>query len=138
VISLKKGLTDYFTTVKKKKKHCESCNKKTSHKLSEKVSILPPILTIRLDRFQKWENGGLRKVNTFVDFAINNLNLRDFLSDSDFQDSIKCTTYYDLFAVISHHGTTIKYGHYILDVKNPLSKTWIRYDDHVRTEINKY
>ena len=58
--------------------------------------------------------------------------------DEDFVDSLQESTLYDLFAVISHHGTTIKYGHYILDVKNPHSGKWLRYDDHTKTEINQY
>ena len=58
VVSLASCLKDYFAKVKNYLRECPNCEDDTVHACEQKISKLPPILNIRLDRFQKWGSEG--------------------------------------------------------------------------------
>lgn len=85
---------------------------------------LPPILVICLKRFTSTGE----KINSFIDFPIENLNLSPYVVGYT-PEIYK----YDLFGVCNHIGTTMG-GHYTSFVKNMISgengdPQWISYDD---------
>lgn len=57
---------------------CEKCGFETLHQKMFEVSRPPPILTIKLKRFQKI-NQVWNKIHTKVEFPINNLNIIKFV-----------------------------------------------------------
>lgn len=83
----------------------------------------PPILVICLKRF---DHVG-RKIHTYVDFPIKNLNLSSYVSAEN-RDIYN----YDLFGVCNHMGTTGG-GHYNAYVKSMVvdatAARWLCYDD---------
>ena len=89
---------------------------------------LPKILIISFKRFIKdshqWE-----KNSEYVDFPINNFDMKDLIIGPDKDHSI-----YDLFAVSQHYGGT-GFGHYTAVCKN--GDKWYNYDDSSVTETSK-
>ena len=87
---------------------------------------LPEILIIILKRFSI---DGTRKIQTHIDFPINNLDLSSYVS------GYKSNNYvYDLYGVCNHSGS-IMGGHYTAYVKNSSGK-WVHYNDTQTTSID--
>ena len=107
------------------------CSKCKEHLLAKKkldLYYLPKILIISFKRFIKdshqWE-----KNSEYVDFPINNFDMKDLIIGPDKDHSI-----YDLFAVSQHYGGT-GFGHYTAVCKN--GDKWYNYDDSSVTETSK-
>lgn len=98
---------------------CEKCSGQGCVK-SIKSWSLPNYLIIHLKRFTN--NGD--KINTHIDFPIDDLNLTEYIS-SDKNDPNNYI--YSLYAVNYHSGTTGG-GHYWSACKN-LDKNWYLYND---------
>ncbi|KAG4305164.1 hypothetical protein PORY_001334 [Pneumocystis oryctolagi] len=94
------------------------------------ISKIPQILLIHLKRFRicgHWKD----KINTKVDFLINNFDLTDFLLESiqPFSNSHNHGQYlYHLYAVTNHYGN-LDGGHYTAMVKNDFTNSWKLFDD---------
>lgn len=94
------------------------------------ISKIPQILLIHLKRFQTcghWKD----KINTKIDFSINNFDLTDFLLDStqSLSDPLNHGQYlYHLYAVTNHYGN-LDGGHYTAMVKNSFTNSWNLFDD---------
>lgn len=87
---------------------------------------LPQILIIILKRFSV---DGTRKIQTPIDFPINNLDLSSYVS------GYKSNNYvYDLYGVCNHSGS-IMGGHYTAYVKN-ISGKWVHCNDTQTTTID--
>jgi ubiquitin carboxyl-terminal hydrolase 4/11/15 len=101
----------------------ETTNKKEKATKQFMFWSLPPILVICIKRFTP--HG--KKLHTFVDFPLENLNLSSYVVG--YTPNIYN---YDLFGVCNHMGTTMG-GHYNAFVKNMLTEEnnakWICYDD---------
>jgi ubiquitin C-terminal hydrolase len=112
---------------------CKSeCQRATHAAKRMNLSILPPVLIVQLRRFIN-ENGHRRKLHTFVNFPMNDLNLSEFVVDQ------QTTPLYDLIAVVNHIGTTIDRGHYTTYARQLTNSTaWYSFnDEHVsRIEEN--
>ena len=102
------------------------CQRATHVAKQMKLSILPPILIVQLRRFIN-ENGRKRKLQTFIDFPINELDLNQFV------DNQESSTLYDLVAVVNHIGTNINRGHYTAYARQLTNPTvWYNFnDEHV-------
>lgn len=100
---------------------CSKCN--SAQKAMKKIQInySPNILIIQLKRFKI---GGNVKIDTFVDFSINDFLLKSY----------NMNEHYDLCGIINHTGT-LGFGHYIAYCRNYYNGKWYRYDDSNVTEI---
>lgn len=86
----------------------------------------PNVLIIDLKRFNNYN----KKLNTVVEFPINDLDLRKYVCGYD-----KDTYIYDLFGVTNHSGGCLG-GHYTAFVKNANNK-WYHFNDTEVSEINE-
>jgi hypothetical protein len=112
---------------------CKSkCQRATHAAKQMNLSIIPPVLIVQLRRFIN-ENGRRRKLQTFINFPMNELNLSEFVVDQ------QTTPLYDLIAVVNHIGTTLDRGHYTTYARQLTNPTaWYSFnDEHVsRIEEN--
>ncbi|CAF4520375.1 unnamed protein product, partial [Rotaria socialis] len=100
----------------------EKCKKYTKATKQLQFYSLPSILIIQLKRFSH-ENGLRQKVDTFIDYPINGLDLSSFILSSE-------KIIYDLFAVSKHMGSI--YGdHYIACARHETNgkSEWYKFDD---------
>ena len=104
----------------------EYCNTQTYAARQIQLSSLPPVLIIQLKRFTT-ENGHRRKLNKFVEFPLNNLDLSGLLSNKS--GSSKSAIYY-LVAVSNHIGSSIHSGHYIAYAREDINSPWYEFDDN--------
>ena len=99
----------------------------------------PKILIILLKRFEFSYTGGASKINTLIDFPINDLDISKFIHPSSKSKFRK----YDLFAINNHTNFSsmgfngITFGHYYSYCKNHLDNEWYNYDDETVTKIEK-
>ena len=100
--------------------YCPKCKKHTLAKKKMDFFYLPKILIICLKRFVK-DSYRWRKNEEFIDFPINNFDMKDFVVGPD-----KPHSKYDLFAVSQHYGSTV-FGHYTAVCKN--FDKWYSYND---------
>ncbi|KTW27560.1 uncharacterized protein T551_03059 [Pneumocystis jirovecii RU7] len=109
--------------------YCSKCKKPRDATKTLTISKIPEILLIHLKRFRTcghWKD----KIDTKVDFLINNLDLTDFLLKSElFTDSSNHEKYlYHLYAVTNHYGN-LDGGHYTAVIKNGFTNSWNLFDD---------
>ncbi|GFQ92680.1 ubiquitin carboxyl-terminal hydrolase 10 [Trichonephila clavata] len=96
---------------------------------------LPPILILHLKRFVYNKNGGCKKVMKKTDYPLI-LDISKDIFSSDVKRSQRMKQY-KLFAVMYHEGEEAVKGHYISDVYNHGSQTWIRCDDRSVTAVTE-
>lgn len=96
---------------------------------------LPPILILHLKRFVYNKNGGCKKVMKKTDYPLI-LDISKDIFSSDVKKSQRLKQY-KLFAVMYHDGEEAVKGHYISDVYNHGSQTWIRCDDRSVTAVTE-
>jgi ubiquitin C-terminal hydrolase len=137
--------------------YCSNCkdHKATRKKVKFSLPYLPKVLILSLKRFEFRDlrnvTGGYdvvthrEKIETFVDFPIDNFDLAPFCQQlNDGIDSsnpsaddpqIKYSTMYDLFAVCNHYGR-LGFGHYTASTRDvdgvdgkPISE-WYSFDDN--------
>ena len=100
--------------------YCPICKKHILATKKMELYYLPKILIICFKRFIK-ESFRWRKNEEFIDFPINNLDMKEFIVGPD-----KPHSKYDLFAVSQHFGST-NFGHYTAVCKN--FDKWFSYND---------
>ena len=88
-------------------------------------------MIISLKRFKTSKNkystyGGGQKLDTQVDFPLENLDMAPFVLSKKQKQSGPLI--YDLFAVSNHFGS-VGFGHYTAFGKNPLTNQWYNFDD---------
>lgn len=96
---------------------------------------LPPILILHLKRFVYNKNGGCKKVMKKTDYPVE-LELTKDLFSSDVKKNQRMRLY-KLFAVMYHDGEEAVKGHYISDVYNHGSQTWVRCDDRTISVVSE-
>jgi len=89
---------------------------------------LPPVLLIHLKRFS-YEGMWRRKLQTYVDFPLQDLDLKNYVLDPKSRYSG-----YSLYAVSNHYGT-MEGGHYTAFCKNSEYQKWFKFDDHEVSEM---
>jgi ubiquitin carboxyl-terminal hydrolase 8 len=99
---------------------CEQCKKNNCNKANYLMK-LPNYLIVHLNRFQN-TNGDISKINSEVDFPIENLDLTEYFHPSERNNWV-----YNLYAVNYHSGTT-ENGHYWSVCKN-MDDDWYIYND---------
>ena len=103
------------------------------HQKSFETFRLPPILIIQLKRFKNVD-GAWKKLQTYVDFPMTNLDLSPFVLNFEFLSKLDISCQYDLCGIINHYGS-LTFGHYISVVKNIYENQWYKYDDQNRIPI---
>lgn len=105
---------------------------------------LPRVLILNLKRYKQGMGRNVRgagsfpqrKIDNFVDFSLDGLNLRNYISSKNPLHSLGIADEYtyDLFAVCNHYGR-MGFGHYTALARhwtgNGLSPDWYSYDDDV-------
>lgn len=106
------------------------CQKRVNCAKRMVLATLPRVLLIQLKRFTE-RSDYMQKINTFVDFPLNNLDLSKFTTDQ--QNAL-----YDLIAVINHSGN-VNYGHYTAYARqlNSASNQWFCFNDACVMPINE-
>ena len=84
---------------------------------------------ICLKRFSSESRYSWRKDDSFIDFPINNVDLKEYVIGPD-KDNVK----YDLYAVSQHYGGTGG-GHYTACCKN--NGQWYSYNDSSCNKTNE-
>jgi len=104
-------------------------NEETNSKQDVKKNVVfwnfPKILVIVLKRFTP---DGQRKINTKIDFPVDNLDLSKYVLGYNPKSYV-----YDLYGVCNHNGGT-NGGHYTAFVKHASNK-WIHFNDNVIEQV---
>jgi len=116
---------------------CTSC--KSSQRAFKRMNIirLPEVLILSLKRFENGDSLFRNKLNAFVDFPFEGLDMAPYLAEYG-GDVEKQDTLFDLFAVTNHHGA-MGFGHYTafaarqMEIPGPVR--WFEFDDSSVTEV---
>lgn len=98
---------------------CEKCGKKTIHEKESKISFLPEILILSLQRINPRTR---RKISSPVSFE-DSIDLSSYV-DKECVGSMK--TRYNLYGIGNHSGS-IDFGHYFAYIK--IDGNWIEFND---------
>ena len=107
--------------------YCDKCKKHQEALKTLEIYRAPKYLIIQFKRFKIKTNSTItgwlsnKKITTFVDYPINNLDIRKYVIGPEKEKAI-----YDLYGIVEHFGS-LSSGHYIALCKN-LGR-WIEYDD---------
>ncbi|MEN2498222.1 MAG: hypothetical protein MHMPM18_002528 [Marteilia pararefringens] len=117
--------------------YCSKCKNHVGAYKKIDIWRLPKILIIHFKRF-RYNYINRSKINTFIDFPIQELDLKDFTVNSaannphsDFQK----TTKYKLLSIINHFGS-LSGGHYTATVYNEVLGKWFECNDSNLYRIN--
>lgn len=103
--------------------YCEKCKKHQPALKKIDIWKLPSILIVCIKRFKFLSRGRYAKMDDYIDFPMNNLDLSSHVSSPQREKPM-----YDLFAVANHQGS-INQGHYFAYCWNHASKNWYYYND---------
>lgn len=124
--------------------YCRVCKEHVMAKKELQLWSLPKVLIVGLKRFAirgggEYTNGTLyrSKIDDFVDFPLNGLDLSEFCGSVAANRDNRPEYVYDLFAVCNHFGR-MGFGHYTSCVRHwnlngTLSDKWFRCDDETVT-----
>ncbi|CAD8065888.1 unnamed protein product [Paramecium primaurelia] len=127
---------------------CKVCKEHVQAQKSMQIYKAPQILIFTLKRFKESNRMFKQKLETFVDFPINGLDMTDYLINSktpqeyetetedDNGENNKQKVIYDLYAVSNHFGG-LGGGHYTACAKNKFTKKWYNFDDSHVGEISE-
>ncbi|XP_033927231.1 ubiquitin carboxyl-terminal hydrolase 21 isoform X2 [Melopsittacus undulatus] len=98
---------------------CDKCRQRTRSTKKLTIQRFPRILVLHLNRFSTTRYS-IKKCSVFVDFPLQQLNLREFASEK------AGTPIYTLYALCNHSGS-VHYGHYTALCRDPAG--WRVYND---------
>ncbi|CAF4352508.1 unnamed protein product, partial [Didymodactylos carnosus] len=109
--------------------YCQKCGATTQAKQKSDICLpLPTVLIIQLKRF-KFNNSYINdKINTLIEYPINDFDLSKYIKD-DMKKTNKKIPLYDLIAVSNHSGGTSSFGHYTTYAKNSFDGQWYSFND---------
>ncbi|CAD8073602.1 unnamed protein product [Paramecium primaurelia] len=128
--------------------YCKVCQEHVQAFKSMQIYKAPQILIFTLKRFKASNRMFKAKLETFVDFPINGLDMTDYLINSktpqeyenetedDNGENNKQRVLYDLYAVSNHYGG-LGGGHYTAFAKNKFTKKWYNFDDSHVSEASE-
>jgi len=134
-ISLEQCIDLFTTTEKLGPEDPWFCNKcKAFQQATKKFDLwrLPPILVVHLKRFSYKNRYYREKLETFVDYPIDNLDLSKWVKG---EVDNSTPPVYQLYAVSNHFGS-LGGGHYTAYGKNKDNGKWYKYDDSYVSSIN--
>ena len=120
---------------------CESCGRLGGTRV-RKCRTLPRVLVVWLERFWGAPGAGARRVATAVERLDQDLDLSAHLDGTagaagSGQPTPENRARYRTRAIVCHHGTTLKEGHYTCWVRAApgataaAADTWVQYDDSI-------
>lgn len=89
--------------------YCHKCQKRQKSTKKFWIQKLPRVLCLHLKRFH-WTAFLRNKVDTYVEFPLQRLDMRGYLLEPESSVSDSCV--YNLAAVVVHHGSGVGSGHY--------------------------
>ncbi|XP_042640717.1 ubiquitin carboxyl-terminal hydrolase 21-like isoform X2 [Tyto alba] len=98
---------------------CDKCRQRTRSTKKLTIQRFPRILVLHLNRFSTTRYS-IKKCSVFVDFPLQQLNLREFASEK------AGSPIYSLYALCNHSGS-VHYGHYTAFCRDPAG--WRVYND---------
>ncbi|CAD8163336.1 unnamed protein product [Paramecium pentaurelia] len=128
--------------------YCKVCKEHVQAFKSMQIYKAPQLLIFILKRFKASNRLFKQKLETQVDFPINNLDMTDYLINSnipsEFQNENenfngeinKKKVIYDLYAVSNHFGG-LGGGHYTAMAKNKFTNKWYNFDDSIVNQISE-
>jgi len=107
--------------------YCNECKEFRQAKKRFDIWSAPKILIVHLKRFSYLNRTSRDKIDSFVDFPLEDLDISPFVIGHSEHPPI-----YDLYAVSNHYGS-MGGGHYTAYAKHRTNQNWYLYDDsHVR------
>jgi ubiquitin carboxyl-terminal hydrolase 2/21 len=112
---------------------CAKCKQKRRCMKKFSIQKCPLILVLHLKRFSQARSRS--KLNTDVDFPINNLKLDDLtdVMSKSYEGPIPT---YNLIGISNHSGTVYS-GHYIAQCKHPFTQQWHEFNDASVYSLNE-
>jgi len=118
--------------------YCPCCGEDCEMKKTMHIATAPEVLVIYFNRFV---NMGFHhsKINSKIDFPINDFDLRDHLDSSSgyFQSSWQQNPVYDLAVVIEHAGTNKFKSQYNTLARHMPEDIWFEYEDHLVKQVSE-
>jgi ubiquitin C-terminal hydrolase/tetratricopeptide (TPR) repeat protein len=115
--------------------YCSKCKDHVRAMKTMELWRLPNILVVHLKRFEFKHALRRDKLDTFVDFDMEGLDMSKYISHNNTADFVQdqIPAMYDLFAVTNHFGR-LGFGHYTAfarpwDEQQGMSKDWALFDD---------
>ena len=108
--------------------YCNICKCQCSCNYINKLSVLPNIIIIILNRGKGLEH----KVN--ISFQNENLGLSKFV---EYSSSIEDSTY-ELIGLVTHYGDSSVSGHFMARCKSPIDDEWYLYNDSIVQKIGYF
>eukprot|EP01087_Luapelamoeba_hula_P007900 TRINITY_DN1943_c0_g1_i3.p1 TRINITY_DN1943_c0_g1~~TRINITY_DN1943_c0_g1_i3.p1 ORF type:complete len:1256 (+),score=322.20 TRINITY_DN1943_c0_g1_i3:123-3890(+) len=111
--------------------YCSKCQEFQQATKKFDLWRLPNILVVHLKRFSYKNRYWREKLETYVDYPEDNLDLGPYILNSGEEAPV-----YELYAVSNHYGS-LGGGHYTAYAKNHRNSKWYSFDDSSVTEANK-
>ena len=108
--------------------YCSGCKEHVQATKTMELMRLPEILIIQLKRFE-WNNAfSSDKINTLIDYPLNQLDMSKHCIDSKYAIRSGEKPIYDLYAVSNHFGR-MGFGHYTAHCRDVQESQWYTLDD---------
>lgn len=120
---------DLFTTTEQLSQDnsylCQECHVKTMAHKQTMLWVLPSILIIKINRFQSQGFSFFQKNQHKIIYPVSGLDMTPYVVAPR---AISNGRIYDLYAVTCHVGQMTN-GHYYAICYNPITQTWVCYND---------
>lgn len=131
---------------------CNKCKKNQMATKQMEIFCAPKVLILHLKRFKTLKNLKT-KINLKVVFPLQSLDLTDFVLETPLPEELlqrkmqsaggnqenlmKNEVFYELYAVINHHGSSLSCGHYTALCRNSCDDRWYKFDDKAVFEVSE-
>ena len=105
--------------------YCNKCKNQINCSYTNKISILPNIIIIILNR------GKGLQYNVNISFD-ENIGLKDYV------EYCKDESIYELIGLVTHYGESSASGHFMARCKSPIDGNWYLYNDQIVTKIGYF
>jgi ubiquitin carboxyl-terminal hydrolase 4/11/15 len=123
--------------------YCSKCNDHVRAEKAMSLWRLPNILVVHLKRFEFKHSLRREKLETFIDFPLEDLDMSKYFAADSKQDFVEnnLLSSYDLFGVVNHYGR-LGFGHYTAYARrwneDGIESDWILFDDSsVRSGVTR-
>ena len=132
---------------------CDKCKEFRDSSKQITLTRAPQFLVIHFKRFNSTSRGVSKKINTAIDFPVENLDLQPYMLppptpaetaqiSSSFgpeaakADPAMSAPYtYDAYGIVRHLGPTMEEGHYKALVKDRVRRTWRCFNDRIAEDF---